>query len=240
MEEIEKRVVVNKDYVASWPMKGDPIAYRYDHASVDRMDQRVAISVKVSTPLEVLPNAFGDSVLTLREALRMQSVKWDVKTRLRPDGSTTYLVRRFLPTMNDNNQPDKTWEIDPARGYLVVASTAYKTDGRVWIEQQLDVQEVAPGFWFPVALDETYRGPTRDDPADNVTRWQKATLSGVRINPDFTDDQFTIDALNLRHDRPDITIVRVDKFGQRATYRYQGAELVLQKVERVGEEKRDN
>ncbi|MHC4994217.1 MAG: hypothetical protein ACYTGQ_04100 [Planctomycetota bacterium] len=233
MEEIEKRLVVNRGYVASWPMKGDPVAFRYDHASIDRMDERVATRVKVSTPPEVLPYAFGDTVLSLRESMRLQPVRWDATPVTRDDGATTYLVRRFLPTMNDPRQPDNTWEVDPTKGYLVVASTSYKPDGRVWIEQKLDVREVAPGFWFPVALDETFRGPTRDDPVDEVTRWQKATLTGVRINPDFTPDQFQIDALNLRQDMPRVTVVRVDRYGQRATYRYVGDELILQDVARV-------
>lgn len=130
--------------------------------------------------------------------------------------------------MNNPQQPQATWQIDPAKNFLITQSTVYKNDGSIWIQRTLNIQQIESDLYFPVAFDEQYHGATRDAPNTNVTRWQKATLMDVRLNPAFKSQQFQIDALNLSRDMPNITVFRKQLDGKQKLYQYRGSELIEQ------------
>ena len=233
VRELESRTVVNARYVAHWPMKGNPLAYRDDHASVAQMSERIRSRVERVTAMDFVPRCFGDSVRSFREAVSLHpDTKWDAVEAKDAAGQPVYHVRRFMPTMDDPAKPDCVWVLDPRKGHLVTSMTAHKADGRPWIERTFQVAEISPGLWFPTALEEKDYGGRDAASPDAVVRWQKASLANVAVNVDMPDAQFEIDALRLKQDHPDIVVLVKPLDGRAKPHVYDGDTLVPQSATR--------
>jgi hypothetical protein len=231
----ESRVVVNARYAAYWPMKGSPLAYKTDHASVAQMDDRTRSHVELNAPPEILPYCFGDSARSFRESMNLNGadVKWDAVEAKRDDGQPVYHVRRFMPTMDDPTKPDAIWIVDPRKGHLATDMISYKRDGKPWIEHRMDVSEVAPGVWFPVGYEEKHHGGRDAGAPDAVILSEKVTLKNIVVNEEYADAQFELGALRLREDMPDVRVLVKPLDGRTVSHVFQqGDQLVRESAAR--------
>ena len=51
---MQRRIVVNDQYVAEWPGQDNPFVYRWDHNSVDTMSERTRQHVKMTLPPDIM------------------------------------------------------------------------------------------------------------------------------------------------------------------------------------------
>lgn len=237
MQERELRVVVNDKYMASWPMVGGPLAYQDDHSSFDTIDPRIKTRIRIDTPFEVLPYCFGDTVRSFRESVNLhpEKTKWDAIEVNAPDGRLLYQIRRFVPIMNDASKPDMIWVVDPDRGFLATETISYKPDGKVWISRSIETTEAAEGVWFPLGYAENRYGGRGATDAQVLTEWRNGKLTHVRVNDEFPDEQFRIDALHLREDKPDIVVVRTGLDGRTVPYVYRQEGLIPQELAEIAQ-----
>jgi hypothetical protein len=234
VEDRESRVVVNAHYAAFWPMKGNPLAYRTDHASIAQMDQRTRGHVEGNSPPEILPHCFGDADRPFRESVHLNGgdVKYDAVEARGDDGQLVYHLRRFMPTMDDPAKPDSVWIVNPRKGHLATDRISYKQDGKPWIERHVDVSEIAPGVWFPIAYEEKHHGGREAGSPDAVTLSQKVTLKNVVVNEVYPDAQFELGALRLKEDMPDVRVLIKPLDGRAVSHVFQGDQLVRESAAR--------
>jgi len=232
IEQREIRMVVNGKYTASWPRKGNPLAYRNDHSSFETIDPRIETRITLHTPYDFIPYAFGEAVRPFRESVNMDpATKWDAIETKDADGQAVYQIRRFMPTMDDASKPDAVWVVDPRKGFLATDLIAYKQNGDVWIHRSMQIKEVGERIWFPAEYDEKRYGEGREaSPAHTVTSWRKAKLKDVKVNEAMAEEQFEIGSLRLREDKADIVVLRTGLDGTTVPYVYSGKGLVPQQV----------
>ena len=223
---LEHRVVVNDKYAAYWP-RGNPIAYRVDHESIETMDKRTRSHVDIGTPSEPLPYCFGDSERRFRDALKqLADTKWDAVEARDATDRLIYHVRRFAPRMDDPAKPDAVWIIDPDKGFLATEHVGYAPAGGVWIRHVMHLKELSPGLWFPVEHVETRYVIDPAVAANTVTTRRRSTLKDVKLNPDLPDEQFQVDALRLRQDMPGVTVAHTSLDGKTVPYVYHEGTLI--------------
>ncbi len=147
----EQRLVVNDRYMAFWPEVGNPLAYRRDHNSVDTMDSRSRRQVERTVGRDFLTACFGTDGNRFREATQRNPdrVRYEAVQVKAADGRDVYHIRRFYP--KDPPMADLIWVIDPEKGYLAVESTFYAASETPVRRRTMRVEEVAAGFWYPVA-----------------------------------------------------------------------------------------
>lgn len=225
----EQRVVVNDGYVAFWPEVGNPLAYRWDHNSVDTMDSQPRNMVRTAVGRDFLSACFGTEGARFREATRMNvdRVRYEAVRVKAADGRDIYQIRRHYP--KDSPTADLIWVIDPDKGYLAVESTFYASGETPRRCQTMRVEEVAPGLWYPVACEEVrYAAPGETAEAPAVTGWTKITVKDLKLNEPIPDEQFEIDALRLKEDKPDIIVGWRTLDGVTTSYVYRDGKLVPQ------------
>ena len=242
MEEIEVRMVVNDHYAAIWPMVGNPIAYRYDYTSFDTMDSDIKGRIRTQKPQEFFEHCFGSPYGTFREAMaiRPEQIKWDAIKTEDHNGKTLYHIRRFKHTEEGTPRMDKMWVIDPEKGFLATETISYYSNGNLWYHRLIQLEQVDEGIWFPVSFsEECYEREPLPGKSKTVSRWHKATFKDVKVNEDFSDEQFQVEALNLKEDWPDIIVLRIGVDGRNVPYVYRGRKLVPQHPERSNQPSED-
>lgn len=230
VEEAEQRLVVNDKYMAEWPV-GNPFAYRWDHNSVETMTPRRKERVAMMARDDFSPACFGTDRYRFREAVRMNpdAVRYEAAQVKGTDGRVLYQIRRFYP--KESPTADLISVIDPAKGYLAVESTFYAASETPIRQETMQVEEVAPGLWFPVACEEVRYVPssqTAEPPA--VEGWTKVALKDLKLNEPIPDTQFEIDTLRLAEVKPDVIVNWTTLDGQTRPHAYRDGQLVLHEI----------
>jgi len=230
-EATEMRLVVNDKYVAEWPAVGNPLAYRWDHASIETMDTKRKRHLAVSTPSEFPAVCFGDTEYRFREAIRAYSdlARFDAVPVESANEGRFYHIRRFAP--KEAPTPDMVWLIDAQKGFVATESILYFYGQSQKPERRMtmSVEEVAPGLWYPLTYEETEYGETEEGAETPVVEgWRKTALSNIRVNEPLPDEQFEFEALGLSRDAPDVKVLRIRLDGRMTPYVYRGEGLVPQ------------
>jgi hypothetical protein len=223
MQNNEFRNVMNDKYMAEWPMLGNPLAYQWDHASIDSMSRKQRTHFRLTSPYDFLPACFGSASYRFREDMARggDGVKFEAVEVKGEDGRLLYQITRSHPQTSAT--PDLMWVIDPQKGFLAVESTFYPS-GRLLMRQTMGVEEIAPGLWYPVGYEETRYKEGIAPPV--VESWVKSRIKDIKINEPLPDEQFAFDALGLKRDKPDIRVLRTGLDGVTTEYVYRGGQLV--------------
>ena len=232
MQEREIRIVVNDKYVVVLPMMGNPTAYQHDYTSFETMDARTKSLLTISSPRDYITCAFGAaSRQTFHEEMeRLPDTKWDAIETQDKNGRKIYQIQRFVPTEAGDYKLERTWNLDPQKGFLISEITTYGFDGAVRFQTSMQIEEVSEGIWFPVAL----RSESHPDGENEKGRWRENTLKDVKVNQEFPKEQFEIDALNLKEDQPNIIVLRTGLDGKDTPYVYHNGKLLPLEIVRGG------
>ncbi|MBM4027370.1 MAG: hypothetical protein FJ280_18485 [Planctomycetes bacterium] len=230
--EAERRLVVNDRYAAEWPV-GNPLAYRWDHESVDAMSAKTKKHLEMSLPPESSRYCFGDGRRLFREALEADPnwIRFDAVENKGQDGQVLYQIRRFDP--KDSPRPDLVWTIDPQKGYLAVENVFYAGRETPLRRYTLRVEEIAPGLWYPTGWEEVnYAEPQQAQEPPAVRNRVKATLKDIKLNEPIADEQFEIEALGLDKDDRNVTVLWTTVEGKTLPYVYREGSLVPRETPR--------
>ena len=223
----ERRVVVNDQYMAEWPAQGNPLAYRWDHNSVDTMSEKMRRHLKMSLPPDFLQSCFGDDRQRFSGALQTGSSRgrYEAVELLGEDDRALYQIRRFYPV--DSQKPDMVWVIDPQKGFLATELVFIAGREVPVFRRKMHVKQVAQRIWYPLGFEEVrFTEPNQPGESPNVETWSTITLTDVRVNEPIPDEQFDIEALRLQKDRPDITVLRTTVDGREISHVYHEGKLV--------------
>ncbi len=222
------RLVVNDKYVAQWPATGNPVAYQWDHTSIDEMSPDTKRHIVVTSPYDYLSSCFGTESHRFREATQRNPdrSRYEAVEARGEDGRLLYQIRRFYP--KDGPRPDCVWTIDPDKGFLVVDKVFYPLGGtQAQSHATMDVAEVAPEIWYPVGYAQTrYAKLAEGEATPTIESWRKHTIKDIKINEPLPDEQFDFEALGLRKDKPDILVMRTALNGEITHYVYREEGLV--------------
>jgi hypothetical protein len=229
IQEIERRVVINDKYAAEWPAVGNPLAYRWDHESVDAMSSETKIHLGMTGADDFLCHCFGQEATRFPETLKEypEVTRFDAVERKGEDGSLLYEIRKFRP--KDAATPHEVWTIDPQKGFLATELVLYQSE-KPRIRDAMRVEEIVPGVWYPVGHEETRYAKTKEgEKTPSVESWCKERIKDLKVNKPTPDEQFDFEALGLLKDKPDITVLRTTVDGQTIPYVYREGKLVPQR-----------
>lgn len=230
-QEIEFRLVVNDRYWAEWTKTetGNALgrfAQQQDYSSVDGMSAKMKQMVRMRMPPEFLRHCFGgdrerfrESMARGAEAVKFEAVEWKGE-----DGRLLYQIKRSHPQTGPT--PDLVWVLDPQKGFLATEST-FSPGGRLLVRRTMRAEEIAPGIWYPVGYEETRYAEAKDSAdAPVVESWVKSKIRDIKINEPLPDEQFDLEALGLKKDKPDIKVMRTALNGRVTPYVYRDGKLV--------------
>jgi hypothetical protein len=226
-EMTERRIVVNDQYVAEWLGPDNPLAYRWDHNSVDTMSEKTRQHVKMALPPDIVPNCFGEDRRRFLEAVKTAGDRrrYEAVEVAEEDGRRRYQIRRFYPP--DALKSDVVWVIDPEKGFLATEKIFNGAREVPIYHRRMQVEEVMPGVWYPLGFEEArFAEPNQPGEPPKVEKWSRIALKDVRINEPIPDEQFDIKALGLQKNNPDITVLRATVHGQTIPYVYRDGKLV--------------
>lgn len=231
---IEKRAVINDKYSAVWPMLGHAYAYQIDHNSIEEMSKDEISQAKINKTNDPLPHCFGDPTgsFSILFTQHPDVIKWDALKTSDPNGKTIYKIRRIRTSLNRPKRVDKIWFLDPEKGFLTTQTISYRSNGNVWMTRDIGLKEAVPGLWFPTSFNEIDYASSEetDQQAQTISRHVKMAINNLKVNLDIPNEQFEINALNLKQDFPDILVLRTTIDGQKTPYVYQGDSLIDQKT----------
>lgn len=205
--------VLNDEYMAFWSHLSSTAYVQYDPTAISRT-ANIAQHDSLYRPPDILrEGAFGYSGHTLKELMDEHTwgATWHAKEQRSPSGSTVFEL--FCNKPNVEGHPFLCATIDPTRGYLITAKTAWRDDGKVQAKEQYEVAKIRSGdddIYFPSKVIRTTSPNTPHEHVDSII------LTHVEINHPIADAQFTIAALDI----PESVPVAVPKPGTRKTEEY--------------------
>jgi hypothetical protein len=190
IQEIERRAVINDKYAAEWPAVGNPLAYRWDHESVDAMGPETKTHLAMTGAEDFLCICFGHESTRFSEALKIyvDRIRYEAVERKGEDGRFLYDIQCFNP--KDLATPNLVWTIDPQKGFLATEVVLYESE-KPQIHDTMRVEEIAPGVWCPVGHEETRYAKTKEgEKTPSVESWCKVRIKDLKINEPIPDEQF--------------------------------------------------
>ncbi|MCX5772016.1 MAG: hypothetical protein NTZ09_17335 [Candidatus Hydrogenedentes bacterium] len=215
-----ERVVKNNEYVATWSV-GSGTAYLYEHASKDRLSEDGDVTLQLTRLVDLMKYGFGTGQRMLSEVIKDTSIKaeWTVRAFTTQSGKQLYVVERGYVEGEGKGKPEVQYVIDPDMSFLITRVIAYHPNGSVRVDDEVTVQEVKPGLFFPVRLiqrsfmnegesDWKALAPvTLDDVLSNsylnsyesalVMRTATCDITDLKLDVDVPPEQFQLDALTL-------------------------------------------
>ncbi len=144
-----KRLVVNKQQVASWNVG----SHRADSWEVPVASEAARIVDRQFLTLRcpLLIKAYGDDNMTLSEFKNYlkRHNNWRVTVETREDGDDTlYVVTQYADAAKE--KPYKQLTLSGHQGFMVREITHFTEGGAVYQKTQVTPKEIAPGVWFPM------------------------------------------------------------------------------------------
>jgi hypothetical protein len=146
-------LVINDDYVATWD-KGIVNAYLYENSEKQKATEDGDTAVKLAQSVDLMKFGYGDGDRMLSEAIADLSIdgKWNARPFQSQSGQSLYIAERISTHGDLKDKPELQCVIDPQKSFLITRVVAYHPNGAVRIDDEIDIQEVKPGVYFPMHL----------------------------------------------------------------------------------------
>jgi hypothetical protein len=242
---VETQVLVcNDDYVAVWD-KSASNAQFYENLAKKVMAEDGITAVKLGQPVDLLKFGYGDGDRMLSEAIADTSIAgtWNARSFTSQSGLNLYLAERVSSQGRDKEEPELQCVIDPQKSFLITRVIAYHPNGAVRIDDEISIEEITPGVFFPTHVvmrsyandggDEfrSLKPVSLDDilsnrylaSYDSVKHQRIADhkVTEIKTSIEVKPEQFTMDALGIPADidfikkAPDGTLTMLKKVGNR-------------------------
>gem|GEM_PF-377635 len=202
------RIILNDRYLGYWPSIGNAYAYQANHFSIETMTDENRQHVEILKPpdcglLEICYTGFEHSSFSEAMKQHPDKIRWEaIKKNIEEEN--IFEIRRFSPYMHDPSKADAIWSLHGDKGFLVTERISFSKDGNIREYIKIDVKEVLPKIWFPIALSRK-----RMDQKSNAA----VSFGKIRLNISIPEKQFEMEALGLSND---IEIVRTYQDIQKA------------------------
>jgi peroxiredoxin len=245
----EARMLVGEDYSAFWPDTENIYGYIYDHHSIERMTDEARELVFGANMSEERFTHFsfiypGSALKRGYEKTLDKKGGWRVSEVLSAEAQTVYDVRRYVPGKDGRIQEIPSIEciIDPAKGFHMTHFVFRNTrNGSIRIFFHANVEDVAPGYWFPKSVIMTAFGREAGPVKESLTilspellEFAKQTdsfelrdiysMEVRKLNEPVDEDLFKWTALGLVEGTK---VKRTDTSGRVETYKVMGEGLLL-------------
>ena len=219
------RIVLNDHYCGYWPSIGNPCAYRADHNSIEMMAERSQAYVIAHSPpdyqlLNICYQGFEYGSFSERIKQHPDKIRWEAIKK--KDDDNIYEIRRFSPYMHDRSKADAIWTINEDKGFLVTERISFTKDGNISEHIKIEVKEILPKIWFPVAFSEK----RMDQKSNEEKSIKTVSLKEIQLNISIPDEQFEMEALGFPKD---ITLFWTDQNDETIAWVYDGDKLVRRK-----------
>ena len=205
-QELDDRLVLNEEYLATFGYPGTAHAYMWEHESIDSISEYAKEHLVGLNPRN--PMWYGFTVDTRDLADMYDPARddlWEVLEQTNgATGSTKYLVRHY-----SNTEPRWLYleiVVDPSKAFLMTHVTRFWKNGNVLREIDVDLEEVAPGIWFPMAYEQTYHNK-----AGGKETTSRNVVTSLQVNIQVDPALFQWQALDMA---PETNVMRTDVSGE--------------------------
>ncbi|HIJ75068.1 MAG TPA: hypothetical protein HPP83_13310, partial [Candidatus Hydrogenedentes bacterium] len=200
--------VINEAYLSLWE-EGDWL-YLYEHESIETMSDRAKIKLDLAEIQDILDFAVGAfNAQSFRDILEVSGDYSFSAERVVEDGDEVIQIKQYR---GQSTSPTIVYTVDPDKGFLTTKMVMSSEHNGVFRDDKysVDVQEVAPGIWFPmkVSFDSERHA---SDPNVSSNGWAiDIRVTSIEVNVPIEDDFFTWQATGYPENRR-VFVVTLDE-----------------------------
>jgi hypothetical protein len=227
---MDRRLVVNDDYTAEFDSASPLVVQKWDHSGAQNIPLTVRSHLRDDfgpDPADVL---FGDGSVSLRDIIKVaRGGTWGVTSVTDDDGENVYRV--IFARDTQGSPPVFSFDLDPAKDFLVSAYKMYSQEGEMGYERRVDLrQDRSSGVWFPNSYHtrvlRRWAHP-KEPQGDSIYATEDFSLSDVIINRPVSPALFRIEALRLT---PDMVISNHSIDGRDNIFVWRDGKLIPQEI----------